>query len=107
MIVEERNYVLVPGAVGRYLEAWNSSGRTAQVRHLGAPLGVYTVDIGDVNTLVYLWQFSNLADRTRRRANLAADPDFAAFRRTIRDLLVSQTNRILVPVANTRSDKPP
>lgn len=107
MIVEERNYLLVPGGARRYLDTWYRSGRQAQVRHLGDPLGVYTVDIGDVNTLVYLWGYTDLSERTRRRAHLAADPDFAAFRRDIRDLLVSQSNRILVPATDERTDKPP
>jgi hypothetical protein len=107
VIVEERNYLMVPGAVPRYLEAWHRLGRPAQTGHLGDPLGVYRVEIGDVNTLVYLWGFADLIDRERRRANLAADADFAAFRREVRDLLLSQTNRILVPSDDRRTDSPP
>jgi hypothetical protein len=96
VIVEERNYGLVPGGVPRYLDAWHRSGRGPQVRHLGEPLGVYSVEIGALNTLVYLWSFADLAERGRRRAALAADPDFTAFRRQVRELMVSQENRILV-----------
>jgi hypothetical protein len=97
MIVEERNYTLVPGGAVRYLDLWRSVGRIPQVAHLGDPLGVYTVEIGELNTLVYLWQFSDLTDRTARRAALAADADFAAFRREVRALLLNQSNRILTP----------
>jgi hypothetical protein len=97
MIVEERNYTLVPGSVARYLDLWRSMGRAPQVAHLGDPLGVYTVEIGELNTLVYLWQFSDLTDRTTRRAALAADADFATFRREVRALLLNQSNRILTP----------
>ena len=107
MIVEERNYGLVPGGVPRYLEAWRAYGRAAQVRHLGEPLGVYTVEVGRLNTLVYLWQFADVADRGRRRAALAADPDFAHFRRQVRELLVSQENRILVDAAIPTDRRPP
>jgi hypothetical protein len=99
VIVEERNYRLVPGGAGRYLDAWYRLGRGPQVAHLGAPLGVYTVEVGDLNTLVYLWGFADQADRTTRRAGLADDPDFAVFRGEVRSLLVTQTNRILVPTA--------
>jgi len=107
VIVEERNYGLVPGGVPRYLEAWHEHGRDAQVRHLGEPLGVYSVEVGRLNTLVYLWRFTDLADRGRRRAALAADPDFTAFRRHVRELMVSQENRILVDAAAPTDRRPP
>ena len=97
MILEERNYRLVPGGAARYLDAWHRAGREPQVRHLGEPAGVYTVEIGELNTLVYLWRFADLADRAHRRKALAADPDFAAFRGEVRTLLVQQSNRILLP----------
>src|ERR1044072_5573938 len=50
MIVEERLYTMVPGGVPRYLALWNQFGREAQIDCLGAPLGVYTCDVGDLNT---------------------------------------------------------
>jgi hypothetical protein len=106
MIVEERNYGLVPGGVPRYLEAWHQHGRAPQVHHLGEPLGVYSVEVGRLNTLVYLWCFTDLAERSRRRAALAADPDFTTFRREVRDLMVSQENRILV-AASVPTDRTP
>ena len=106
MIVEERNYSLVPGGVPRYLTAWHQSGRGPQVRHLGEPLGVYSVEVGELNTLVYLWPFADLAERSRRRAALAADPEFTEFRREVRELMVSQANRILV-AASTPTDRSP
>lgn len=97
MIIEEREYQLVPGGTPRYLDAWQRWGRDPQIRHLGQPVGVYTVDIGALNTLVYLWSFTDLADRGHRRGGLAEDPDFARFRQEVRGLLVSQANRILLP----------
>jgi hypothetical protein len=35
MIVEERDYRLVPGGVPTYLQVWHRLGRAPQVRHLG------------------------------------------------------------------------
>lgn len=97
MIVEQRRYSLVPGGAAPYLRAWNDAGRGPQVRHLGEPLGVYVVEVGALNTLVYLWQYDDAADRDRRRAALAADEDFAAFRRSVRDLMVAQHTELLSP----------
>jgi hypothetical protein len=97
MIVEQRRYTLVPGGAVPYLERWHETGRPAQVRHLGEPAGVYTVEIGALNTLVFLWRFADLPDRESRRRRLAGDPAFARFRRTVRELVVSQHTEILNP----------
>ena len=101
MIVEQRRYALVPGGAVRYLEAWWVQGRSTQVRHLGDPLGVFTVETGQLNTVVFLWQYADAGDRETRRAALASDPDFTEFRRTVRELVVSQHNEILAPSTRT------
>jgi hypothetical protein len=98
MIVEERIYTLRPGGVPRYLQLWHELGRTAQVEILGRPLGVFTCDVGDLNTLTYLWSFSSHQDRATRRTLLMQDDTFAHFRSAVRELVVRQQNRMLVPV---------
>ncbi|MGW2570006.1 NIPSNAP family protein [Streptomyces sp. NPDC001537] len=97
MIIEERNYLVRPGAAAKYARLWDEYGREPQVRILGNLLGFYVTEVGELNTLVYLWGYEGLDDRVKRRAELAADPDFAAFRAQVRDLLVRQSNRILTP----------
>jgi hypothetical protein len=97
VIIEERNYLVRPGAAAKYARLWDEYGREPQVRILGNLLGFYVTEVGELNTLVYLWGYEGLDDRVKRRAELAADPDFAAFRAQVRDLLVSQSNRILTP----------
>lgn len=96
MIIEQRDYLMVPGAVAAYLEKWWELGRAAQVHHLGEPVAVLTTEVGDLNTLVYLWRFTDAGDRAVRRAALAVDPDFARFRASVRGLVVRQTNRLLI-----------
>jgi hypothetical protein len=97
VIVEQRRYTLVPGGATPYLRQWHETGRPVQVRHLGDPVGVFTVEIGILNTLVFLWQYSGPEDRDRRRRRLADDPEFARFRRGVRELVVSQHSEILSP----------
>ena len=53
--------------------------------------------MGELNTLIYLWRYDGFEDRANRRAELAADPDFAVFRRQVKDLLIRQRSRILTP----------
>jgi hypothetical protein len=97
VIIEERDYLVRPGAAAKYAQLWDEYGREPQVRILGNLLGFYVTEVGELNTLVYLWGYEGLDDRVKRRAELAADPDFAAFRAQVRDLLVRQSNRILTP----------
>ncbi|MBZ3906335.1 MULTISPECIES: NIPSNAP family protein [Streptomyces] len=97
MIVEEREYLVKPGAAAEYARLWAELGREPQTRILGNLLGFYTTEVGELNTLVYLWGYESHADRAGRRAELATDPDFARFRHQVRDLLVRQTNRVLTP----------
>ena len=104
MIVEERDYGLRPGGIHEYMRLWHQCGREPQIRHLGDPLGVYQVEIGPLNTLVYLWRFTSWEDRARRRAALMSDPRFAEFRGQVRGLLLSQRNRILTPAPFLEGD---
>jgi hypothetical protein len=96
MILEERTYRTVPGGVDRYLSLWQAHGREPQERILGASRGVWAVETGELNTIVFHWAFAGMDERLRRRAILRSDPAFAAFRAQVRDLLVAQHNRILV-----------
>jgi len=100
VIVEQRDYLLRPGAAARYVRLWEEYGREPQVRILGNLLGCCTTEVGELNTLVYFWGFESLEDRARRRAELADDDEFAAFRGRVRELLVRQTNRLLVPATD-------
>ena len=97
MIHEIRTYTVVPGGVREYLRIYNESGRSVQTRLLGHLVALLTPESGDVNQLVFHWAFSSYEDRARRRAELMADADFAAFRKSVRHLLVQQESRLLSP----------
>ena len=97
MIHEIRTYTVVPGGVREYLRIYNESGRAVQTRLLGHLVALLTPESGDVNQLVSHWAFSSYEDRARRRAELLADADFTAFRKSVRHLLVQQESRLLSP----------
>ncbi len=97
MIHEIRTYTVVPGGVREYLRIYNESGRDVQTRLLGHLVALLTPESGDVNQLVFHWAFSSYEDRARRRAELLADADFTAFRKSVRHLLVQQESRLLSP----------
>ena len=72
----------------------------AQKRILGEPLIYAQVETGDVNSFVHIWSYKDAADRATRRAQMAADPEWQAYLKKSAEAgyLVSQTNKLLMPV---------
>jgi hypothetical protein len=52
-----------------------------------------------LNQIVHLWGYADLADRTRRRAELAADPAWADYLKNQPPVIISQETRILTPAS--------
>ena len=98
MIVDHRTYTLHPGKMKEYVERYEREGKEVQTRHLGQPVGWYTsTDIGALNQVVHLWAYESLEDRARRRAAMAADPEWLAFLAKQTPLIQHQENKILSP----------
>ena len=81
MIVDQRTYTIQIGLLHDFLALYAAEGLAVQTEHLGAPLGYYTTEIGNVNQVVHLWGYTDMADREKRRAALEADPRWLAYRR--------------------------
>ncbi len=94
-MVEIRTYTLQPGGVAEYLRLYNELGRSVQVEILGDLVGLYQPETGDLNQLVFVWQFDSFEERARRRRQLMEDERFAVFRKATRGLLVKQENRLM------------
>jgi hypothetical protein len=95
MIVEMRTYTLVPGGVAEYSRIYHEGARALQERILGRLLGLYQSETGELHQLVFLWGYEGHDDRANRRKTLMADPEFTAFRKATRHLLVRQESRLL------------
>jgi hypothetical protein len=100
VIVDQRTYTIQIGLLRDFLALYAAEGFAPQTRHLGPPLGYYTTEVGDVNRVVHLWQYTDMADRDRRRAALEADPQWLAYRRKAAAAghVLRQRNTILKPV---------
>ena len=98
MIYDHRTYICKPGMIPAHFALYEKSGMATQVRHLGAPVLYATTEVGDINSFVHIWAYKDLADRTVRRAAMAADPEWQAFIKAGRELgaIISQENKILV-----------
>ena len=97
MIVEERIYMLKPGALPEFMRLYEAEGWKVHTRHLGQPLGYYTSEIGKLNLVVSLWRYESWEERERRRAGLYGDPEWLAAVAKITPLIESMENRILKP----------
>jgi hypothetical protein len=97
MIVEERTYTVKPGTVRQYYDDYNPRGLNIQERILGNLIGYFHTEIGELNKIVHLWGYESLAEREKRRAALAADPEWLAYLQQAPDIIVAMESRILVP----------
>lgn len=99
MLVELRIYQLRVGCLEQYLTRYKEVGFALQSSHLGAPVGWYTVDAGPLNQVVSLWQYADHEERARKRAALAASPEWRAFLQDITPFFETMENRFLTPSA--------
>lgn len=97
MLVEERIYTLRPVAVTDYLRLYESEGMEIQKRILGRMVGYFVSEIGPLNQVVHLWAYDSFEERTRRRAELLADSGWQRYVAKIKDLLLHQESKLLMP----------
>ena len=99
MIFDHRTYTVRPGTLPKQLKLYEEHGFAAQKRHLGEPLLYGVTEIGEINTYVHVWVYEDAADRTRKRAAMEADADWATYRQKSGEAgyLIKQENKILNP----------
>lgn len=98
MIVEERDYRLVPGRLHEFISIYEEHGLEIQRRHLGGFLGYFITEIGELNHAVAWWSYESLSDREVRRARMLADPEWNGYLHRVVGLIDIQSTRILKPV---------
>lgn len=99
MILDHRTYTCLPGRIKKHMKLYEDHGWEAQRRHLGEPIVYGAVETGDVNSYVHIWVYEDTADRARKRAALAADPEWQNFLKLSAESgnLLHQVNTILTP----------
>jgi hypothetical protein len=99
VIVEERTYHVITGKLPQVVKLYADEGIELQRQYLGNLLGWFTVDVGELSSVVSLWGYESYGERERRRAELQADDRWKAFLARLQPLLHTQWNRILVPTS--------
>ncbi len=99
MIVEERTYHVTTGKLPELVRLYATEGTAIQQGILGNLIGAFTVDVGELSSIVQLWGYESYAERERRRAELQADARWKEFLARLQPLIHTQRNRILVPTS--------
>jgi hypothetical protein len=99
VIVEERSYHVYTGKLAEVVRMYAEEGTLIQQEHLGNLVGAFTVDVGDVSTIVHLWGYDSYAERERRRALLQADDRWKDFLTRLQPLIHTQRTRMLLPTS--------
>jgi NIPSNAP len=97
VVVEERSYHVYTGRLPELVRLYAEEGTQVQQEHLGNLIGAFTVDVGDVSTIVHLWGYESYAERERRRALLQGDQRWKDFLAKIQPLIHTQRTRMLLP----------
>jgi NIPSNAP protein len=99
VIVEERSYHVFTGKLAEVVRLYAEEGTHVQQEHLGNLVGAFTVDVGDVSSIVHLWGYESYAERERRRALLQADERWKDFLAKLQPLIHTQRTRMLLPTS--------
>jgi hypothetical protein len=99
LIVEERSYHVYTGKLAEVVRLYAEEGSPVQQEILGNLIGAFTVDVGDVSTIVHLWAYDSYAERERRRAILQADQRWKDFLPKLQPLIHTQRTRMLLPTS--------
>jgi hypothetical protein len=99
VIVEERSYHVFTGKLNEVVRLYAEEGTAIQQEHLGNLIGAFTVDVGDVSSIVHLWGYDSYAERERRRALLQADERWKDFLSRLQPMIHTQRTRMLLPTS--------
>jgi hypothetical protein len=99
MILEERDYHIIPGRMAEFIATYERLGVEIQKAELGELVGHFVSDIGELNHVVALWRYDNIADREERRARMLANPGWADYLTAIKGMIERQSIRILKPTS--------
>ncbi|PHH58480.1 hypothetical protein CDD81_5659 [Ophiocordyceps australis] len=95
-IFELRSYVLHPGNLLEWETHWRR-GLKARLEVMEG-VGAWFVQIGDLNTVHYLWQFANLEERREQRERSWCVEGWSDTVHKTVPLIQTMKSRILVPM---------
>ncbi len=96
-IYELRHYQLERGRVGDFLDLLLAHFALRET--WSKAVGLWVPGNGDLNEVIHLWYYRDLAHRNQTRATAAADPTWEAYRQKVLPMLAGQSSVLLTPAA--------
>jgi NIPSNAP protein len=97
MIYEMRTYRLKVGKLGEFLALFEREGLPI-IGKYAKLIGYWQTEIGELNTVIHIWAYDSLDQRTERRAGLMRDPDWMPkYLAHVLPLIEHQQTRIMLP----------
>jgi hypothetical protein len=97
MIVEERIYTLYPGKTKVWMDTYEKYGLKIQSEILGNMVGYFSTEFGPLNQIIHMWAYESYEERMRRRGLLFQSEEWLSFLQKVKELIVSQENKLLTP----------
>ena len=98
MIIDHRTYTIHPGKLNDFVKIYQELGWPVQTKYLGDCRGWYiSMDIGELNQVVHLWGYKDIADRAERRAKMNVDKDWQEYLKQATPFLQKMENKIITP----------
>jgi hypothetical protein len=100
MFIEQRIYTAHPGKLPAWLKAYAEIGGPASSRTLTPLMGMFTVEFGQINRVLFLRGFDDIDERERGMARRDADPEWQRFLQETRPIgaLMAQEAKLLKTV---------
>ncbi len=97
MIVNHRTYTIVPRKMGPYLDAAENFGMPVMLKHGLELLGYYVAKHGQLNQVIHIYKYENMADLEAKRAARDKDPAWAEYLAKTEGMVQHQEDRIMAP----------
>lgn len=95
-VFELRSYTLLPGKLMEWEAHWQ--GGLKARREVMEGVGAWFVQIGELNTVHFLWQFADLEERRRQREQSWERPGWADTVHKTVPLIQTMKSRIMIPM---------
>lgn len=96
MLYEMREYKVQVHKVDDFLQVYNDVGIHI-IKKYATLVGCWYTEIGTLNTIVYMWSYDDFNHRIEQRKKLWSDKDWLEFVPSIRQYMLEQKSRILLP----------
>lgn len=100
MFIEQRIYTAHPGKLPAWLKLYSEIGGPASSRTLTPLMGMFTVEFGQINRVLFLRGFDDIDERERGMVRRDADPEWQRFLGETRPInaLMAQEAKLLKTV---------